>query len=329
MAELTTSLSHAELVVRGYSASGSVLTFRQIRSYRFQSDRFTPADSFFMEALDPIGNWRILRMEVLLNGTRLFSGMVDKQTTVLDDSGRRSTFSCRSRTALLLDNEAQPMTYASFSTLDLLKKHGYPYGITGYQLTQNCTFRSISVAKGMSHWEFISYFCKRAYGSTPFLNRDGVLLLSPLGGKTHRFANNGKNGTIPFSKAVIQEDRFGILSTLHVKTGKDDAGALYNHRTVNSIAESLGIQRERYYHPAVLWESDIRLSARDVIKEAQLDYREIAVTVPLLLDAKVGEYASFDHDQLHDDKLYIAQVRIEGSPLGVQTLLRLWDRTVL
>lgn len=315
-----------ELSIRGYSMQGSILDFHNVRTFRFQSDRFTPADQFSFEALDSVGNWHITRIEVRLGTSLLFSGMVDTQTTTLDETGHRTSFSCRSCTAELLDNEVQPMVYRVFSTLDLLDRHGYPYGITGHRLNKNCTFRSISASKGMSHWEFICYFCHRAYGCTPFLDRNGNLTLIPAEGQAHRFCNQGG---IPYTKVVLREDRYQMLSTLYVKTGEDDDGTLYNHRAENGIAQSLGIRRERYYHPSTLWEDDIRLSARHVMKEAQLDYREIAVTVPRLLDARVGELAVLDDPQFREKQLYVAQVVHNGEEKGVHTLLRLWDRTVL
>lgn len=317
----------AELIIYGYGTTDDAYQFADIVSYQFQSDRLTPVDSFVFASPDPMAGRRVLRVEVIYLGRTIFKGNVDNQSTTFDSDGEMTTFECRQNTALLIDNEVKPTQYASFSTLDLLQYHGYPFGIMGHQLTQNCTFREISASKGMSHWEFIVYFCTRAYGSEPYLDRYDRLTLAPFDEITHNFTNEG-DGT-PYLKAVVTEDRYPMISKLYVKTGEDDFGSIYNYELTNALATSMGITRERYYNPSTLWENDIKISAADVIKQAQRDCNQIALTLPVLLDATVGDRATFYHSSVSKDDLYVAQVCHYGDCDGEYTTLLLWDCDVV
>ncbi len=311
------------LKIRLLAQSGEEHVVDRVLSYRFASDYFTPVDSFFLQTADPIHTLQVVGLSATLEGKPLFFGQVDLQSTSFTAEGVSTILECRSHTAALLDNEVKPTLYQQYATTDLLREHAYPHGVVGHRFKQNATFREIAAAKGMSHWEFIRYFCKRAYGSTPFLDRDGYLTLAPQSNITHHFA---EEGGIPYIEATLTEDRYKMLSDVFVKTGETTQGDSYNYRVSNQIAHHFGVVRRRYYHPAVVWENDIKLAAKSVIKEAQLDYRTLTVTLPFHRDVRVGEFATFTHPDHREGDFYITQVVHTGTAGGIRTTVQLSTR---
>ena len=120
-----------------------------------------------------------------------------------------------------------------------------------------------------------------------------------------------------------------MISKLYVKTGENDFGAEYNGIINNNIAKDLGIKRERYYNPTTEWLDDIKLSAKNVMREHQINYREIEIKVLGINDFKVGDLARIDSDIGTYQNLYISQVKIMCNDNGYYTRLRLWDRGVV
>lgn len=319
MAEVT------ELLVTGTTKNGQTIAFRKLTEFSFRSDRFSPADRLRFTALDAIGAQRVTQVQVKLGGKVLFDGIVDVQKRQSDEQGKRVSFVCRSRTCLMLDNEVKPYLYVHLSAEELVQKHAAPYGVTGFVFPYNAVLEQVLARKGISHWEFVCFFCKRAFGKVPYLTADGRLALTPFGSKVHVF---GTGGTA-YAAATVREDRYNMISKLYIKTSEDDWGANYGRVMENKVAEAVGVVRERYYHPSVEWENDLWLSGASIIREKQLDYFEIEVQVPRLLEVRVGELARFQDEMGVYDNLYVAQVKLDGGADGFSTTVKLWDKQVV
>ena len=92
-------------------------------------DREAPADQ--LKAVFPADRvWPELA-EVLAyrEGQGVFRGIVDEQNTRLTGSGLSVELVCRSREALLLDNEAEAAFYQRATAEELLRNHAAPYGL--------------------------------------------------------------------------------------------------------------------------------------------------------------------------------------------------------
>ena len=91
-------------------------------------DRDAPADQ--LTAVFPAEEpWEALSVvRVFHEGKLLFGGIVDEQNAVLSESGLQVELVCRSREALLLDNEAQPAVLRSPSLEALWESISSPWG---------------------------------------------------------------------------------------------------------------------------------------------------------------------------------------------------------
>lgn len=315
-----------KLDIEALSNKNEKIVFNNVVDFSFQSDRFSPADTVNLTVLDNVKNKKITKISIRLNNIMIFDGLVDVQKSTMNKDGIFSIFICRSCPCLMLDNEIKPTVFNNLSAVDMLKENALSFGVNAYKIPYNCTLNRIIAKKGISRWEFINLFCKKAFGKTPFIARDYTLSLEPTSNVKHYFSND--NG-ISFFEASVLEDRYTMISKLYVKTGENDFGAEYNGIINNNIAKDLGIKRERYYNPTTEWLDDIKLSAKNVMREHQINYREIEVKVLGINDFKVGDLAQIDSDIGNYQNLYISQVKIMCNDNGYYTRLRLWDRGVV
>ena len=165
----------AALTVTGYDSGGTGHSLTQLLSFGWECSKSSPYASLELSALDvPGANW-FHRLEVSLNGSQLFSGRMDTQVWEQTVSGSLCRLTARSATAALVDNEAAPVAYQNYSLDQLLFDHAYPYGVTGSTLSGG-TLSQILCTKGMSHWDFLQFYCRLLLGYLPWVNEEGILM---------------------------------------------------------------------------------------------------------------------------------------------------------
>lgn len=313
----------------GATNQGSVITFQHILSLYLDADRFTPADSLECSVLDPIiGNQKFATITLRADGAELFSGYVDVQTRTIGRKGSYTSFVCRSKAALMLDNEVKPYWYMSMSSDQLIRTHAIPYGATGGKLPYSATIAQILAKKGLSHWAFIEQFCRAAYQKRPYLNSKGIITCEPFQNTLHRFSNVNQQA-IPFLDAQIKDDRYNMISKLYIKTGKDDYGGSYKYIVNNIGAQRLGVRRERYYHPEAAWQDSALISGKALLEDKQLDYFEIILTVSGIWEIRVGDSAEFYDGAGWHENLYVSQIRQSSDSNGNLTRLCLWNKRAI
>lgn len=137
-------------------------------------DRDAPADQ--LKALFPADKiWDSL-VEVCAyeGGKGVFRGIVDEQNTRLTAGGLYVELLCRSREALLLDNEAEPGTIKRPSLEALRQRLLEPLGLTASGDSQPAAGERF-IEKGMSCWEVLAGFCQDYFGTTPYVDFDGTV----------------------------------------------------------------------------------------------------------------------------------------------------------
>ena len=99
--------------------------------------------------------------------TLRFYGPVDEVITVSQSGKHILRLYARSLAAFLLDNEAEPLTYANPSNKLMAERHLLPFGVTEYDNERHPLYDSLQIDKGMSHWQALERFCRKRYGSLP------------------------------------------------------------------------------------------------------------------------------------------------------------------
>lgn len=315
----------AELMLEGVTFAGETRSFPAVTDLLLESKRHSPADRLTVELCEDLKSVRFAALTVRAFGETLFTGFVDTQTRVVDERGIHSTLVARSFPARMLDHEIKPGTYQNLSSTQLYQKYAKPYGVTGVQFPKKVVVRELIAEKGTSIWAFIRQFCKLAYGQSVYLNRERKLTLSPYTGKSHVFGSFG----VPFTSLSLKEDRYSMISTLYIKTADTANGAYYGRVLKNGVAQQFQVERVRYYHPERIWENDVSLAGRDVLRERQLDYLEATLELAGLQNIRVGDTAMIRDASGGYSGLYVAEVRFRQNESGAYTRVKCWDRQIL
>ncbi len=295
--------------IRGISPDGQAFSLEAPLELTLRADRQVPCDgltaSFPLQEEGTAFSW--LRMD--LGGRMLFEGLVDRQSLERSPEGSLLRLECRSRAALLVDNEARPAAYNGLDCRQLLREYGLgfpsrlPAGRVGL----------FQVAKGISCWQAIDRFCLAAYRKHPYLDRYGVLGLDPFTGRTKTISGRGEAG---WRRLTIQQRNDVLYSRLHLRTAIGEKGALYGLAVDNPLGVSRGIRRERYLNPGVL--GDIRQEAGELLAESNRESFRAEAVLPGLADLEIGDLALLEGERLQDP-LYVSGLVWRLSAGGAST----------
>ena len=135
------------------------------------------------------------------NSNQLFTGFTDKVYSYMNDDGKYMEVSARSRGALLADNEAIPRSfpYNTF-VMNYYETYIQKYGINYKKAINASTLLPTEIYKGSSEWEGLCIIVWFAYGCSPDVDEDNLIVFDPdFLSTTHTFSNSSDNG-IKFSQ---------------------------------------------------------------------------------------------------------------------------------
>lgn len=302
----------AALTVTVYDSSGAAHPVEQLTSFCWECSKSRPYASLKLSALDLPAGW-VHRVEVSLFGSSLFSGKMDTQIWEQTGSGNGCSLTARSAAAALTDNEANPVVYQNYSLAQLLFDHGYPYGLSGNQLLGG-TLSQITCAKGMSHWEFIQFYCRLLLGYVPWVNEDGVLMGQTTAGEEISFSQGD------YRSFTLTLDRTGLISRLYVLDQTDQYRPI-----ANRFAQSLLAERTAYYAPPGRWSQNLTQAAGNRFREGQLDYLTGELVLSGLHRYRLGQRVNLSGKGLAFSGLELSGIRLEGDGTGLTTTLTLTD----
>lgn len=166
--------------MKGYltTCDGAQFELPTLLKWEFSYTGSVPCDSFTLRcAYEPAMAetlQRAVRFTAREDGTVEFAGVVDECGVTCDEKGLQLEVSGRGMAALLLDNEAESVSYQWATMEEILKNHVTPYGIvcTGYDaVTAAARYR---VANGSSQWKALNDFAALHGGIAPYFDKTGA-----------------------------------------------------------------------------------------------------------------------------------------------------------
>ena len=126
--------------MKGYitTCDGVQFELPMLLQWEFSYTGSVPCDSFTLrcpyEAAMAETLRRAVRFTAKENGAVEFAGVVDETSVTCDEKGLQLELSGRGMAALLLDNEAEAVSYQRATMEEILKNHVTPYGVicSGY-----------------------------------------------------------------------------------------------------------------------------------------------------------------------------------------------------
>ena len=265
------------------TCGGEVYQLPVLLAWEFSYTGGEPCDSFSVrcpyekEMLDILR--RAVRFTARENGTVRFFGVIDEHEAVCDEKGLWLELSGRGVAALLMDNEAEAVTYQRATASEILRRHVLPYGIRcgGYDnLSATAPYQ---VTSGSSEWKVLREFTRVSGGFSPYFQKDGTLLLT----KERSIPDVRLDWNAPVFALRYKEKRYGVISEAVVI----DKSTRVRQTVRNEDFYARGGQCRRvFYTPAHSGTQAMRYTGAYQIDRSKENSELLCVSVAARLDAQ-------------------------------------------
>lgn len=249
----------------------------------------SPADGFSCSVCYEENLPELWELRLILDKKVLFIGIVDKQTLTLSANGAILELQARSMGALLLDNEALPLSFEQACIHDIFNIYVRPYQLFQLDYSASCHYYPYTVPKGISDWEAFSDFAKMSVGKYPHL--DGNTLRLSAKPATHNLVFSNTDKGLPYLSAKKINDRYEVISSVGIR----DEDGYYRTQVKNPEANYCHISRRRFLIPQSSYMTTPVHSADEKIKYSM----QKKLTYQLIL-AGLSELALMDFMHIHD-----------------------------
>ena len=163
------------------TCEGEIYQLPTLFAWRFSYTGAEPCDSFsvscpYEQAMADVLR-RAVRFTAKEDGKTEFFGVIDEYQMTCDEKGTELEITGRGMAALLLDNEAEAVTYQRAAMAEILKNHVLPYGIVCRAYDELCASAPYKVASGSSQWKALRDFTHCCGGFLRHFDRVGTLSL--------------------------------------------------------------------------------------------------------------------------------------------------------
>lgn len=254
----------------GITAGGTVCSLGTPLSLHISRGAAAPADELVGE-FPWIALPALYRLRVSDGDRIVFFGPVDVQQEQISSHGATLRVEGRSMAALLLDNEAVPQTYYSPPFSTIFARHAAPYGFLTYRVPGSSEkIGEFTVTKGMSEWQVLESFCRRAWGASPILREGAELTVGGLENKEMLLFGDGGKGLTCLSITRTRRE-YERISELLVRSAKDGR---YTVSLTDEQALRDGIRRRRCLS------TSSAVSAKQVLANARQKSLEYTLVLP-------------------------------------------------
>ena len=273
-------------------------------------------DGKLMEVLS-----RACRFRAEDQGETLLRGVVDEYQVEVSGDGMLLTVSGRGMAALLLDNEAEAVTYQDATIDDILANHVTPWGVTCGEVTSMQCGDLYRVQSGSSQWKAITGFTRYVGGFDPYFTADGLLVVKPLEGSGERLRIDGNTPVLSCRK---MEKRYGVISEVLVKDRSQNKEQLVRNQ---AFYDRGGRRRHVLYMPRKSTYAAMRYTGMYQIQQSQEGSQEIQIELSGGFAAQPGDVVELYYPPLNLAGLCdVVEAESRGTDQGVTTLLRMEER---
>ena len=199
---------------------GTELTAGPPAGITLRRDADAPADSLKLSfAFDFPAELEPCAARLEYNGETVFDGIVDEQAVHFEKGEKSTSFSLRSRTALLLDNEAEPGTIRMPSLRLMEQRLLRPLGLSAEGADDGPKQGELVIEKGTSCWAALCAFSERFLKVTPYETRAGKLCFAARRPETLRLPallalDRRRLPYARISRVVVQNSQTGAYSAV-------------------------------------------------------------------------------------------------------------------
>ena len=256
--------------------------------WEFSYTGSVPCDSFSLRCpYDPAMAEtlrRAVRFRAREDGATEFAGVIDETNVTCDEKGMQLELSGRGLAALLLDNEAEAVSYERATMGEILKNHVTPYGIlcAGYDEAAAPRYR---VANGSSQWKALNDFAALHGGIAPYFDKTGALEVK----KNRKATRVSIDAKTPVTALAYCDKRYGVIAEALVVDSK--AGVKQSVKNEAFCARG-GTSRRVFYVPARSGTQAMRYTGEYQIAKSKEGAETLRVTIAGRFTAAPGDIAA-------------------------------------
>jgi len=265
-----------------------------------------PADDLEATFINDFKIPEIKTIKAYDNENLIFDGIVDIQEYIKNNNGKFLNLICRSKAAILLDNEAYPQIYYTPSLFTIFNRHVKPYGFSKFIGDDKSFSTNFVVSKGMSEWEVLENFCIDYLKKSPKITVDGIVDVKSENKNKPLLFSNSKNNAIKYNSITIFNKRYKIYSEILAKeVGKSE----YNLNLENENAKKRDIKRKRYINLTNNEKSTLSYAKR-MLKFSNESSYEIKLICPGKIFAEVGDLVNLEDELItKESNLFIYKIK--------------------
>ena len=281
------------LSITAVDTKGNEISLNAVESLLICMDADTPCDSLTAVFSDIIRE-ELAQIVLSDKGKTVYRGIVDEQTVYVGESVKTEIIA-RSMAALLVDNEALPMTYRMANSEILFRRYLKPLGIDSYTDEQGKALHLFTVAKGDSCWQAAENFSKKIYGCIPRVE-DNVLHFEGVRSEREVVFSNTPESRYTFTRLEYNRRRCKLISKVNAKVR---SGGDYTCAVKNTSVQDKSVVRERYVN-AVKSPVKYISGEQGLFTKSNSEYESLVLYTPCchtdLLGAKVRVKGSADEE---------------------------------
>lgn len=310
-------MSAVDIKLVATPVGGGSLEIKRLTGLRIVSGIDSPAASLSASLAPDSALPELLSVKAYDGNRILFDGKIDSQKTAVSKDGVTVTLDARDAGALLLDNQALPCVILRAQLGTVFSRFASAYGFAYYSARPDVSIPKFTVRAGMSEWDVLANFSRRAYGVTPYVSASRVMF-SRRGTNAPIVISNSGNG-LRFSSISHTLSPYSVISRVYIR----DENGFYSSMVNNPSAARTQASRKRYVIPTTEYASNIGLDANQRLRRSMFEFEQLAVTLPQVLDAALGQEAEVRDSLLSRYNLMITQREYIVDANGAVTRLTL------
>lgn len=224
------------------------------------------------------------------DGELVFTGQIDEIINIKSSASVITSVTARSLAAMLLDNEAEPLTYINPAPEFIYNKHLKPFNIKAGALDSIPFYGNFKIDKGMTHWQVLKSFCKNRFDSLPRITGGGEVLFE--GCSDEEAVKFGTDG-IGYYSLRENNKRCELISEVRIKL--DEYGG-YTGTVTNENEDCRHIERVRYVNTAA--DTSTIETADAVIEQSNIDSYMLTLECKGCMTDKIGKRAEVNDEAL-------------------------------
>lgn len=263
----------------------------------------------------------LVKVDVIIENGKVYSCFIDIIQRNLNKHGDYFLLKVRSVICRIWQNQVRPIEYKNYGVVAMFDKYVRPYGINKLKFNTNkVALNNFYVELGMTAWDVVSIYCKKAFDTYPIVDENFELGSYYYPSKPVVFGTG-----IKYLSLVKSEDRSRVISRVYIKS---ESGLDFSGHCSDNLAAEAGVERVRYYKAPKQWSILPNRGAEYLIYESGKKRYRYEITLSEHIDVYPGMIAKIKGKVEGKGICYISEVHFSFNEKGPLTKIVLYSNVV-